>query len=97
MNAASCAATPISIFSSRLSQRVYVTATRLPLANYVNPGIEFEIAARLASEFSPDAAPFSYDEIAQAIDGVCPAFEIIDDRGADYSRLDVRALVADNA
>jgi 2-keto-4-pentenoate hydratase len=80
-----------------LGRRVHATATRLPLANYVNPGIEFEIAVRLASEFSPDAAPFSYDAIAQAIDGVCPAFEIIDDRGADYSRLDVRALIADNA
>lgn len=80
-----------------LARRVHASATRLPLASYVNPGIEFEIAVRLASELAPHDAPFSYDAIARAIDGVCPAFEIVDDRGADYSRLDVRALVADNA
>jgi 2-keto-4-pentenoate hydratase len=80
-----------------LGQRVHVTKTRLGLADHVHPGIEFEIAVRLASELTPDAAPFSLEAIAEAIDGVGPAFEIIDDRGADYSRLDVRALVADNA
>jgi 2-keto-4-pentenoate hydratase len=80
-----------------LGQRVHVTKTRLGLADHVHPGIEFEIAVRVAHELSPDAAPFSLEAIAEAVDGVGPAFEIIDDRGADYSRLDVRALVADNA
>lgn len=78
-------------------RRVHASASRLPIADYVNPGIEFEIAVRLGTELEPEAAPFGFDTIARAIDGVCPAFEIVDDRGADYARLDVRALIADNA
>jgi 2-keto-4-pentenoate hydratase len=35
--------------------------------------------------------------IAPHIDGVCAAIEIVDDRSADYSNLDVLSLVADNS
>ena len=36
-------------------------------------------------------------DVAAAVDGVCPAIEIIDDRGADYRSLDAFSLIADNA
>ena len=35
--------------------------------------------------------------MAQAVDAVAPAFEIIDDRNADYAALDVLSLLADNS
>jgi len=35
--------------------------------------------------------------VAPHIDGVCAAIEIVDDRAADYTDLDVRSLVADNS
>jgi 2-keto-4-pentenoate hydratase len=40
---------------------------------------------------------FTADTIAPHIDGVCAAIELVDDRAADYAKLDVRSLVADNS
>ena len=41
--------------------------------------------------------PYTREEIAGAIGGVAAAFELIDDRGADYGRLDALSLIADNS
>jgi len=35
--------------------------------------------------------------LAPHIDGVCAAIELVDDRSADYAKLDVLSLVADNS
>ena len=35
--------------------------------------------------------------VRECLDGVCAAFELVDDRGADYARLDACSLVADNS
>lgn len=80
-----------------LRDRVHPDASRLSVGDYVHPGIEFEIAVRLGKELLPHAAPFDLGAVAHAVDGVAPAFEIIDDRNADYSRLDPHILVADNS
>ena len=37
------------------------------------------------------------DDVARAVGGVAAAFELIDDRGADYARLDAVSLIADNS
>lgn len=80
-----------------LADRIVASAALLNPARYGRLGIEFEICVRLARDVPPRAAPCSLAEIAEAIDGVCPAVEIIDDRGADYGTLDAVSLVADNA
>jgi 2-keto-4-pentenoate hydratase len=41
--------------------------------------------------------PFTAETIAPHIDGVCAAIELVDDRNADYTSLDVLSLVADNS
>jgi 2-keto-4-pentenoate hydratase len=35
--------------------------------------------------------------VAPYVDAVCTAFEVVDDRAADYGKLDVKSLVADNS
>jgi 2-keto-4-pentenoate hydratase len=61
--------------------------------------VEFEIAVRMAADLPAAAAPFSPGQIADAVGAVMPAFEIADDRGADYATLSERGLemAADNA
>jgi len=61
--------------------------------------IEFEIAFRLDSGLAAGAAPFDRAQVAAAVGAVMPAFEIADDRGADYATLPARGLelAADNA
>ncbi len=71
--------------------------TDLRLADYVHLGLEFEIAVRLRAALPASASPLSREEVARHVDAICPAFELIDDRGCDYATLDAGSLVADNA
>lgn len=80
-----------------LADRVHASGVSLRRADFGRLGIEFEIGVRMARDLPATAAPFSRAQVAAAIDGVCAAIEIVDDRGADYAALDMRSLVADNS
>jgi 2-keto-4-pentenoate hydratase len=79
-----------------LADRVHVSGAVLNAPSYGRMGVEFEIAVRLKRDFAPDGVP-SIAEVAAAVDAVCPAVEIVDDRRADYHALDVLSLIADNS
>jgi len=79
-----------------LSDRVHASGAVLSAPSYGRMGVEFEIAVRLKRDFAPEAIP-SLNEVAAAVDAVCPAVEIVDDRRADYRALDVLSLIADNS
>lgn len=61
--------------------------------------IEFEIAVELGADLPAPGGQCSRDEARAAVAAVRPAFELADDRHADYARLGDQAfqLVADNA
>lgn len=79
-----------------LADRVHLSGARIPLSAYGHVGLEFEIAVRLGREPRRIGNSFGLEEIADAVDGIAPAIEIIDDRHADYSQLDALSLIADN-
>jgi 2-keto-4-pentenoate hydratase len=54
------------------------------------------VRMRKTLELNSDGSA-SIDAVADAVDGVCAAVEIVDDRHCDYKTLDVLSLVADNA
>jgi 2-keto-4-pentenoate hydratase len=80
-----------------LRSRVHPSGASISVGEGVRLGIEFEIAVRIGRDLGGSSRPLVMADIARAVDGVCAAFEIIDDRNADYAQLDVLALVADNA
>jgi len=80
-----------------LKDGVHASGTRLSISAYGHVGLEFEIAVRLGQDLVPRGRTPSLAEVAAAVDGVCPAIELIDDRGADYRKLDALSLIADNA
>ena len=80
-----------------LADRVHASGHVVRLAEFGRIGIEFEIAMRLGRDLGPGDAPFDRAKVAAAVDAVAPAFELIDDRQADYKTLDVLSLVADNS
>jgi 2-keto-4-pentenoate hydratase len=80
-----------------LSNRVHRTGASLRADSYGHLGLEFEIAVRLGRDLPPCGRPYELDQVAQSVDGVCAAIEMVDDRHADYSRLEVRSLIADNS
>lgn len=80
------------VFESRL----HASGATLSLSKLLHLGIEFECCARLGTSLAPRGKPYTMDEVAAAVEAVCPAFEVIDDRNSDYP-LDLLSLVADNS
>ena len=76
---------------------VHTSPARIPLADFRRLGVEFELALELAEDVAPGTGPFTAESARPLIASARPAFELIEDKDADYSDLDVLTLVADNA
>jgi 2-keto-4-pentenoate hydratase len=81
------------VLASRVAQSGVVLQTR----RYHHMGLEFEVGVRLGRDLPRGKAPFTVERVAQAIDGICAAVEVVDDRNADYATLDALSLIADNS
>ena len=79
-----------------LARRLFNSGVSMSLTRSVRLGIEFEICVRLGKSLPPRAQAYRLSDVADAVDAVAPAFEIIDDRNSAYP-LDLLSLVADNA
>lgn len=79
-----------------LADRVHASGATLVLSAYGHVGLEFEIAVRLARDLHPAGRTLGLAEVADAVEAVAPAIEIIDDRRADYRALEALSLIADN-
>jgi len=75
---------------------VHVSPARLRAADYVRVGVECEIAVRLSRDLAAAQAPFTANNVADAIEAYLPAIEIVDDRYAQWETLGAPTLVADD-
>ena len=66
-------------------------------SDYVHLGAECEIAVLLSGDLPAAAAPYDREAVAKAVAALMPAFELVDDRGADYSDLFFLGVAADNS
>jgi 2-keto-4-pentenoate hydratase len=80
-----------------LTDRVLASGSNARGADYGRLGLEFEIAIRLARDLRPEGRVLTPSDVAEAVDAVCPAMELIDDRRADYGNLDALSVIADNS
>ena len=80
-----------------LASRVRSWGAHVARSEFGRLGLEFEIAVRIKSDVPVGDGPCTAAMIAPHIDGVCAAIELVDDRSADYTNLDMLALVADNS
>ena len=80
-----------------LETGVYHSPASVPAADYVRLGAECEVAVRLQSDLPAAGAPYDRDGVAAAVGALMPAFELVDDRGADYANLYFLGVAADNA
>ena len=65
-------------------------------ADFVRRGLEFELCLRLGSALPGGPQPYTAESVRDAVDAAVPAFELVEDRNSDYSKLDANSLVADN-
>jgi 2-keto-4-pentenoate hydratase len=80
-----------------LQDRVHPSGAILAASAYGRIGLEFEIAVRLGRDLRPDGSATTVADVADAVEAICPAIEIVDDRDADYGALEALSLIADNS
>ena len=89
-----------SIVRSRAWFSMTVFMAPAPACAYPHTaGSAWNSRSRYASAviFCSTSTSLTLEEVAAAVDAVCPAIEIVDDRNADYSGLDALSLIADNS
>jgi 2-keto-4-pentenoate hydratase len=79
------------------AKRIHPSPATIVKGDYVNVRIECELAVRLARDLPRGSAPFTRDDVRGAIGDVMAAFELIEDRHADYKATKALSLIADNA
>ena len=77
-------------------ETIHTSPADLSLSDFNGLALEFELAVRLAKEIPLDAAPFDDMNIREYVSACHPAFELIDDRRADYENLDAISMLSDN-
>jgi len=85
------------IYGPVLKGTVHASPCELRLGDFGRLGIELEIALFLAQDLPASGAPYTAESVAPAIAAAATAFELIDDRGADYARLDAKQLIVDGS
>ena len=79
-----------------LSPFVHDSPATLDSSRFSMRCVEAEFAVQVGRDFSPQDAPFDRAGVADRIDTVLPAIEIVDTRFADWRRVGAAWLVADN-
>jgi 2-keto-4-pentenoate hydratase len=77
-------------------RRVHRSPATIRLADYMNVVIECEVGLRLKTELPVGGAPFSADSVRDAVGAVVPAFELVEDRKADYKQTNALSVIAEN-
>lgn len=76
---------------------VLQSGARVSMSEFRHLGLEFELALELKADVLPQTELHSAENVGDFIAAARPAFEIIEDKHADYTQLDVFTLIADNA
>ncbi len=69
----------------------------MALKSYGRLGLELELCVHLGKDLPASQAPYTESSVADAVSGIGTAFELIDDHGADYTRLSGLQLIADGS
>ena len=87
--------TPGAIFADTVHRSPASTACDA----YIRLGVECEIAVRLVNDLPATDTPYTRDSVAQAVGEVMAAFELVDDRNADYEQLasSILTVLSENA
>ena len=79
------------------AEHVHRSPTRLPRSALMRIGLECEAMVRLADDLPDTGRPWTRESVAGHVGALAAAFELIDDREADYNNMNAFELIADNA
>ena len=75
---------------------IHQSPAQVRAADFVNLRIESEIALKLGADLPASGAPWTRERVAPAVSGAMPAFELIEDRNADYAKTAATSLIVEN-
>lgn len=78
------------ILANRIHQSPYTTK----VSSWMNFGIETEVCLVMNRDLSPEC---TFEEVQESIRSIHCAYELVEDRCADLTKLDPKSLVADNS
>jgi 2-keto-4-pentenoate hydratase len=78
------------------ARTIHASPARLRAADFVNLRIESEIALELGADVPASGAPWTAQTVAPMVAGAMPAFELIEDRHADYAKSEASSLIVEN-
>jgi len=78
------------------ARTIHESPARLRIADFVNLRLESEIALKLGADLPASGAPYTRDSVASSVGGAMPAFELIEDRKADYTKSEASSLIVEN-
>jgi 2-keto-4-pentenoate hydratase len=78
------------------ARTVHASPARLRAADFINLRIESEIALELGADVPASGAPWTAETVAPAVAGAMAAFELIEDRHADYATSEATSLIVEN-
>jgi 2-keto-4-pentenoate hydratase len=78
------------------ARTIHASPARLRAADFINLRIESEIALELGADVPASGAPWTAETVAPAVAGAMPAFELIEDRHADYAKSEATSLIVEN-
>lgn len=64
-------------------------------SDFIRLGLEFEVAFKIGRDVPRQAAGYDRTSIADYVESCMPAFELIEDRAADYKVLDAASILTD--
>ncbi len=78
------------------ARTIHQSPASLSAAEFVNLRIESEIALRLGRDLPAVGAPWTRETVAPTVEAAMPAFELIEDRHADYAKTEAASLIVEN-
>ena len=78
------------------ARTIHRSPARLRAAEFINLRIESEIALLLGQGLPAARAPWTRETVTPAVAGAMPAFELIEDRHADYAKTEAASLIVEN-
>src|SRR5580658_7104694 len=78
------------------ARTIHSSPAKLRSADFVNLRIESEIALKLGADLPASGAPWTAETVGPAVAGAMPAFELIEDRNADYTKTEAPSLIVEN-
>jgi 2-keto-4-pentenoate hydratase len=78
------------------ARTIHTSPARVRMADFVNLRIESEIALKLGADLPASGSSWTRETVAPAVESAMPAFELIEDRNADYTATEASSLIVEN-